>query len=271
MRRYLLLLLLLACLPALAQTRCQELVPKIMEASGINQELTSVPTIMREMSSSAFDREGSMPADAKHELEALLDHAFDADRISRNIRTKLVADCEPKAYAEVLTDIQTPLAQKMLQLELEPLSSPEEAKHLQRYIASFPMQSPRESRMNLIYKLMDTTKAVETETDEVIQLTLIITRTGFNWSPTQNEIDNARQETRARLREVTVARLFYLYRTASDQELEDLIAMQAKPVTQKINRDLDNAELYAFSQEAVGLGAQMKKVVHDERVKHVGE
>ena len=272
MRRNLLLLLpLLACVPALAQTTCQELVPKIMDASGLNQQLAAVPTIMRETTSSAFDREGSMPVDAKRELESLMDNAFDIHRVSTNISTKLVASCEPKAYAAVLSDLQSPLAQKMVQLELEPLSSPEAAKRLQHYVASFPMQSPRESRMDLIYKMMDATKEAETETDEVIQLTLTMTRTAFNYSPSQNEIDTVRQQTLEKMRDITAARMYYLFRSASDQELQQLIAMQSKPETQKINRDAANAMLYAFQQEAVDLGGKMKKVVHDERVKHVGE
>lgn len=268
MRRILLLLPLLACLPALAQTTCQELVPKIMEASGLNRQLAMVPEAMRQVSETQMDREGAMPVDAKRELQSILLHAFDVDRISGNVRAKLVASCEPKAYAAILADMQTPLALKMKQLELEPMSSPEAIQRLQRYIASFPMQSPRESRMNLVYKLMDTTKEAETSTDEALQVTVLMTETAFNVRPSKEQIEETRAEMLSRIRDVETARTYYIYREASDQELQQYTTMLATPEAQELNRDTAKALLFAFTQEATGLANQVKKVVTEARLKH---
>lgn len=269
MRRSLLLVfLLLACLPAFAQTTCQELVPKIMDASGLSRQLAMVPEVMRQLSATQLDREGAMPVDAKRELQSMMLHAFDVDRLTEDVRTKLVASCEPKAYAAVLADMQTPLALKMRAMEFEPLSSQESIAHMQRYIASFPMQSPRESRMNLVYKLMDTIKEPETSTDEALQVILVMTRTAFNVSPSKEQLAETRAEMLGRIRDVTTARTFYIYRTATDDELQQYIAMLATPQAQRLNRDTDKAQLFAFTEEATGLANQLKKVVTEARLKH---
>jgi hypothetical protein len=269
MRRSLLVLsVVLACLPAFAEPTCDELVPKIMDASGLNQQLALIPEAMRQMAEAQLDREGSMQVDTKHALQNAMVQAFDVDRISRNVRTKLVASCQAAPYAAVLTDMQSPLAQKMLQMEVEPFSSPEATKRMQRYIASFPMQSPRESRMTLIHKLLDVTKEAELSTDEALQVTVTMTETAFHVSPSKDQLAQARAEMLSRIQEVLVARMYYIYRTASDEELQQYTAMQATPAAQRLDRDAAKALLYAFTQEATGLAVKLKTIVGDAKVAH---
>ena len=194
--------------------------------------------------------------------------AFDVDRLTTTMRAKLVASCHADAYAAVLAEMQTPLALKMRELEFEPLSSPETIKSMQRYIASFPMQSPRESRMNLIYKFMDTTREAETSTDEALQVVVVMTHTAFRTSPSKEQLAEARAEMLSRIREITKARTYYIYRTASDEELQQYTTMLATPAAQQLNHDVEKALVFAFTQEATDLAEQIKKVATEEKVKH---
>ena len=268
MRRALVCFVLLSSVSAFAQSTCRELVPKLMDASGLTRSLALLPEAMREMTEAQLDREGSMPVDTKRALEDVMTHGFDVDRITRNTTSKMLSSCDASAYAAVLADMQSPLGQKMVQLQLDPMSSPEATTRMRHFIAAFAMQSPRESRLNLIHDLMDTTKEAEISTDEALQVTLTMTRTAFNVSPSADQVDAFRQEMLSRIRDVMVARYYYIYRSCTDDELQQITVMEATKPVQRFNQDVAKALLFAFSEETTDLAGKLKKIVNDEKVKH---
>jgi len=268
MRRIVLLFLTFVSPSAVAQPTCDELVPKLMDVGGINQALAALPEGMRVVTSAQLEEPGSMPVEMKRELESVMLHAFNMERLTRNVKTKLAESCDAATFAAVLDQMQSPLGQKMLQLEIRQVSSPEEGKRMQRYIASFPMQSPRETRMRLIRRLMDATKAAETFNDQVVNITSLMLETGLNSAPSKEQLAAFRAELLPRVQQFMEAQMYYIYRSVSDEELEQYIAIQSSKPEQRFTNDEAKALLYAFSEETVELATKIRKVALEQKAKH---
>jgi len=155
----------------------------------------------------------------------------------------------------------------MLQREMQPLSSPEEVKRMQRYLMSFPMQSPRESRLALIRRLMETTKVAESSTDQAVSISAASVQAISNVTPSKEQIADVRNDILPRLQELLEAKMYYTYRTATDEEMEQYIVMQASKPQQRFTQDEEKALIYAMTQEAVDLGVKLRKVALEQRAK----
>lgn len=271
MRRILLPLLLLISVAAVAQTTCDELVPKLMEVTGTNQALAVTPAIMQGAAAVLLNKEGSMRVDTKHALQAVLSNGLNVERLSKNIQRKLMSSCDPSLYAASLEKLQSPLGQKMREMELRPISSPEEGKRMQRYLSTWEMQSPRDSRMQVIRRLLRTTGATDTYVDQIMEIRTVMLEAGLQTYLPKEQLAVFRQELMPRVQEAMEAQMYYLYRGATDEELEQYITLQATKPMQRLTQDEARALLYGFSQEMVEFATKVRKVVLDQKAKQEGE
>lgn len=261
---------LLLASPLFAQQTCAELVPKIMEASGLNASLDTMPDAMRQATQNFSTREGNIDVAKKRAFEDILLHSFDKDRMAKNIHAKLLASCDPVAYSTALEQMESPLGRKFKAMELQPHSTPEEGVKMQRFVASFPMQSPREARLRLIQNLMDTTGLVNKYATLSLTVSSEMARI-IRTAPTSQQMEMAREQLIPMIQQATEAETYYTYRSASDQELQQYIAMQASKNHQRLGEDVYKALLAAVVIEADDMAHNLKARVVDAKAMHEGE
>jgi len=239
-----------------------------MDAGGMTQAIDGFPTMIQAVLADQMDREGSMLVDVKRAFESSVKNSFNAPRVTRNTTARLMATCDATLYATALQQMQSPLAQKMTQLELLPDTNPEERRRMQRYVASFAMQSPRESRMALIRRLIDAKDAAETYANNSVQLGIITDEAVTNTKVTKEQAAQLRSAALPGVQQMLEAQMFYIYRSVPDEELAQYIALASTKEQKRITRDTDNALLFAASQEFASLGAQLRKIVLDMKTEH---
>lgn len=270
MRKIVLLTVLLLAVPftVSAQSTCTELVPKVMDATGMTEGIADFPTMIQAVLADQMDRESSMLVDAKRAFESSVKNSFDVPRVTRNTKAKLMASCDATLYAAALQQMQSPLAQKMTQLELLPDTNPEERRRMQRYVASFAMQSPRESRMALIRRLIAAEDAAETYANNSVQLRIITDEAVTNTKVTKEQAAQLRAEALPGAQQMLEAKMYYIYRSVPDEELAQYIVLASTKEQKRITHDTDNALLFAASHEFASLGAQLRKIVLDMKAEH---
>jgi hypothetical protein len=251
-------------LTAAAQSKCDELVPKLMEISGINGSFANMSASAQSLTEALFDREGSMPAKAKHAFEDVVAKGLNGERMGNNVESRLKSSCDAALYNTALEQMQSPLGQKMLQMEIAIAATPEAAKRMQRFVGSFSMQSPRESRMALIRDLMVATKVVDFFADNNLAVSTEMLK-AVKAAPTQEQVAELRGELVPKVQEFTEAEMYYAYRSASDEDLKQYAEMQSSKAGQRFNQDVAKAFLYATKIEAADLGTKLAKVVAEQR------
>jgi len=207
-----------------------------------------------------------MPLEAKREIRDVLVHYVNVDRMTSNVKAKLRSSCDAAAYGEVLSQMQSPLGQKMLKMELG--VDPERMK---RFAASFSMQSPRESRMRLIRALVSETKAVDTWADDEMIVMAHLLEAVRPEGVTKDQLSELREQFISHAQPYAEAIAYYIYRPASDEELEQYASMQDTKAYKRFNGDMAKAFAYSTSVEAGDLEVKLKKVVSEIRAKRAAE
>ena len=240
-----------------AQT-CVELVPKLMETSGMNRSLMSTTETFKDRITDRED-EGSMLVQDRQKLLKALNGSFDALRINDIVRQGLIAKCDSKSTAEAIRQLQSSLAQRMLKLEAD-VETPENSARMRRYVRAMSLQTPHTSRVKLVDGVLDATGYADLLADAVMDISVEMLSAPTTTRPPKGEIDQMKAKMRAQTLHNVESAMMFVYKNASDEELTEYVALLHSPELKSFFKQSNELYLSAIKSEAASIAAQLRKI-----------
>ncbi len=207
------------------QSDKKTLTKKIMEKSGINDQVRQLPLIASSVLSQSKDK---LPSEIFSALERETAKAWDPEKLLREISDRVEKDLDIKIMEEVLTWLDSDLGKKITAVE-KANTTPGIMQAIEEYGNSLKKTPPAKKRIDLVQRLSEAENSVKTLVDMKISMTIAML-TAINPSlPKEKQADlniirKQLKELRPKIEEETRAQemqgKFYIYRTLKDEELQ---------------------------------------------------
>ena len=192
---------------------------------------------------------------ATREMIALLDQSlkekFSDRRVRGMVLSHLDRNLSEQQLEQILRTMDDPVWQRAWELEKRAYQ-PDGIARMQQYITRhLDNKSPRNSRVNLVGKLIDVTNAVDLTLEMAIQGALMASRIMAD-KLNKTEITEKQMEAAARqhmenyreqYRDMLTAQTLYIYRYMSDSQLETYIRLYSSPVMRRLSSTVTDALL----------------------------
>ena len=263
MRKLLAFLILSYATVTVAQQTCQQLVPPLMEADGVNDSLSGFPEIVKQSIDAQLAKDPNFTADQKTSLDGAMDRGINPQRLHSNVQQLLVQGCDPKGFADVLQQLQGPLPKKMRVAEAQ-ASTPQGAKEMQDYVSTLQQHPPSASRLQLLHELDAATKGSDFYADMIVAVSRAMA-VGLNGhEPSKGELAELRSEVSQTASNQMIAMSVFIYRNVTDEELTQYVNMYKTAPFQTFNAALSKAFLQGISEEMANVGQEIKKALDQQ-------
>ena len=204
------------------------LTKKIMERSGINDQIRQFPLIASSILTQSKDK---LRPEVFSALEREIAKAWDPERLLRGISDRVEKDLDIKTMEEVLTWLDSDLGKKITAVE-KANTTPGVMQAIEEYGNSLKKTPPPKKRIDLVQRLIEAEGSVKSIVDMKTSMTIAML-TAINPSlPKEKQADlNAirkqLEQLRPKIEEETRAEemqgKFYIYRTLKDEELQPYV------------------------------------------------
>lgn len=238
---------------------CENLVDQLMDASGITSafyrniaDYASTPALQRLSSRQRAD------------LLAIIAREFNGPVLQADIRHGLVNECDPVNYAASLDALRTPVAARMIRLEVT-ATSPSARTQNRAYVARMQDHPPSQERLTSIEQLDRAFGTTDFLVDVVISEISSMLNALTGRSASQEQIDEARERIAPELRHAVLMDAVAVYRPASDEEIRQYAGLwEAGPLRQFVET-LKGVVLEAAEMRAEAVGAELKDYIAAQR------
>ena len=226
---------------------------EIFTLSGIDETLQQIPLLINATFDNLANQEGNDPK-VLAEMKTIMATVMSPEKLRGNTMEHLQASLSRKEIRHIHEQLKSPFAQRMSALEKE-ASQPDSAANIMAFAQTLEKAPPTNQRINLITELVRASNAV----DSSLTLRTEFFR-GFMEATAQlappdkriasDEIDQKISSMRQQLLEPVAQEIiltyFYLYRSLSDKEIENYIAMYQQPEMAHFNKEMNIAMATAF-------------------------
>ena len=238
-------------------------IEQIMDESGWDEMIEQLPAMV----AMGFDQQQPPPIkrDEYEKLREILLQAFEPERIRKTIVGHLNERYESKRFSKFLTLIRTPLAQKMIALEIEANTPQAQQEMIQMGNILMGQASP--DRLELARRLDEATSATETALDMQMMMSEAIMTNMNKILPQAQRMTEAQLEQmleQIRLQSVFPARQYtqlsivYMYRSVSDEELGQYIQLHESETARWGTALIRDAWMKVSEDISVDLAERMK-------------
>ncbi len=210
------------------QSDKKTLTKKIMERSGINDQIRQFPLIASSILSQSKDK---LPSETFSALEREIAKAWDPERLLKGISDRVEKDLDAKSMQGVLTWLDSDLGKKITAVEKAD-TTPGVMQAIEEYGNSLKKAPPPKMRTDLVQRLIEAENSVKSMVDMKVSMTIAML-TAINPSLPKGkraDLDAIRkqfEELRPRIEEETRTQemngRFYIYRTLKDEELQPYV------------------------------------------------
>jgi hypothetical protein len=257
MRRSCILFVVFFASMGFAQT-CVELIPKLMETSGLNRSLRSTTETFKEHITDRQDQ-GSMLLEDRQKLLKALDESFDVSRINNSVKQGLLAKCDAKSATEAIRQLQSPLAQRMLKMEAD-AEIPENSLKMDRYIRAMYLQTPHTNRVKLVDGVLDANGYADLLANAVMDITIEMRFAPATTRPPKGQIEQMKATIRAHTLHDVESAMMFIYRSATDEDLKEYVALLHSPELKSFFKQTNELYVSALQSEASSFAAQLRKI-----------
>jgi len=241
-----------------------EIIEQIMVESGLNYSIEQLPDAV----AMGFDQQPPPPIDNNKRMKFRehLIKAHDTEKFKKSVKDYLSEHYDAKRFSELLTLLKTPLVQKMTALENEAQTPESQQGMMQR--GNLIMSQAAPERLDLARQLEEVVKA--TESGVIVQMMLVtVTMTNLNkivpvaQQITQAQVMQNLEQIRAQsmypMRQFMHLFIVHAYRSVSDEELQQYIALYKTNIGQWSIDLLNNAMIKASEGVANDLETRLEK------------
>ncbi len=210
-------------------------IEQIMTESGWNEMIEQLPAMV----AMGFDQQQPPPIkrDEYEKLRQVLLQVFEPERIRKTIVGHLNERYESKRFSEFLALIRTPLAKKMIALEIE--ANTPQAQQEMMQMGNILMGQASPGRLELARRLDEASNATETALDIQMMIFEAIMKNMNKILPQEQRVTEEQLERmleQIRLQSVFPARQYtqlsivYIYRSVSDEELRQYVKLHESEI-----------------------------------------
>lgn len=255
--RRLLLIILLSAAPVFAQGDCAKLTHDALEAYGCLESMKNYPAQLQAQLGAQIGHDTSMSESEKARFSETIMKNISADRLIKNVESNMTASCKPAEMEKVLTEIKTPLVQKMRVLESAP-NTAEGAEKLRQYLESPAAKNVTPVRKKLIDEMVAASDSTEALVDVIIETSRGMMEGMGAQAASPEQIAEMRTRLSATAGQQMKNTMLAVYRDATDAELEKYVAMQKEPAFHDFNVAFQKAVASGMGTEARTTGAALK-------------
>lgn len=238
---------------------CENIVDQLMDASGITSafyrdvaDYASTPALQRLSSKQRAD------------VIAIIGREFNGSVIQADIRHGLVNECDPVNYAASLGTLRTPVAARMIRLEVA-ATSPSARSQNRAYVARMQEHPPSQERLAAIEDLDRTFGSTDFLTEVVISEIASMSGAITGKIASQEQLDEARERIAPELRHVLLMDAVAVYRSATDDDIHEYAALWKSGPLRQFTETLKGVVLEAAEMRAEVVGAELKEYVAAQR------
>jgi len=206
-----------------------------------------------------------LPAE-RDQVFGMMQQAFAADAVDREVQRSLGSHCEPKIFAAAIEQLRTPLAVKMRGFE-DQFNRSHSTSAVSRYAASLQQYPPTETREALVEAMEKTVHQADFTADTNGQVILAIYMVLTGKATDDGQLSEVRDRLMPAARKGARIEFLMVYRNVTDQELDQYIMLLRTPELQRFQTIYKSAVQNAIVRRSQILAAMIKQHV-DSRGKH---
>ena len=226
---------------------------EIFALSGIDETLQQIPLLINATFDNLASQEGNDPR-VLAEMKDIMANVMSPDKLRGSTMEHLQASLSRKEIKKIHAQLKSPFAQRMSALEKE-AGQPDSAENIMAFAQMLEKQPPTDQRINLITELVRASNAVESSLTMRTEFFRGFMEATSQLAPpdkriSSEQIDEKISSMRRQLLEPVAQEIiltyFYLYRSLSDSEIENYIAMYHEPEMAHFNDEMNIAMATAF-------------------------
>ena len=247
--------------------KAEEVIDEILTVSGHRNHVGRMPEQLVKSAGEAARSVGLSAAQAQ-DAEHLARESFAPDKFTARIAAKLKESYDEKKANDLLADLNSPLAKKMLALEQASVDM-EQIKAYAQNLVNSPLPAERKTLVERLDKAM---RAAELNLEALIATTRGVMRgmAGDQADQATAQINAMLVEQRPKLmetvRQVTQAQIAYVYRDASDADLDAYVKILEKDGTQWLTSNALAGLTAQFEDSSAEFGGQFGKIVGENKL-----
>jgi uncharacterized protein YjgD (DUF1641 family) len=207
------------------QPEKKALTKKIMEKSGMNEQVRQLPLIHSSMLSKDKDK---LPPELYSIFERETAKALDPERILKEISRQTENNLDIKSMRAVLSWLESDLGQKITAME-KSYATPEGMQGLNEFAALLEKTPASKKRLDLVQRFFEASHSVELEVDMQISMALAIATAINSVLPEEKredidvikkKVEALRPQLQEEARKRAITGSLYAYRTLKDEEFQ---------------------------------------------------
>ncbi len=201
------------------------LTKKIMEKSGMNEQMRQIPLLLSAELSQAKDK---IPPELLRGLEREMVKIFDPEKILKEISRQVETRCDIKGMQEILMWLESDLGKKITALEKDS-TTPEGMRGIKESAALFEKAPASKTRQNLLQRFIEASNAVKLIVDMKISMAIAMLTAINSALPVERrtdidmikeQIEGLRPKIEEEARRAALQESLYIYRTLKDEEFQ---------------------------------------------------
>jgi hypothetical protein len=274
----LLAFLLVLTLPALAQeagpgseAEVHALLDEVLDLYGVKAEVSLLPALLQ---AQLENEQAGYPPEVYTVLREAFGEAYRADGLYQTLLEHMAANAEPGHLEAAREWLRGPLAQKLVQMEIE-AGSPEAQGELQTFMDEFDADAPESRRrLELIQALDEAGGATEVALAVSVETVRAVVRGVQPLLPEdkrmpepeiEREVGRLEIQLQMTMRYGTWLSLLYTYREASDEELMEYLAFLESAEGNWLNHAAGDGLIEAIRVAGQDAGRRIAEAALDRR------
>jgi hypothetical protein len=254
------LVLFFLTVSAVGQDQCPKLSHETLEAYGALEALKNYPSQLQAQLTAQIGHDQSMTAPEKARFSDAIARNISAERLARNVEASVSAGCNPQELTTVLTDIKSPLVQKMRTYEAV-LNTPAGAEKLRAYLASPAAQAATGERKKLVADLIAASASTDALVDTIVETSRGMMEGMGAPAPTPEQLAQMKQRVQGQANQQMQSTMLAIYRDATDEEFEKYVALQQSAPMRNFNQAFGKAVAKGMGVEARAMGVVLKQLL----------
>jgi hypothetical protein len=256
------------------QTDKKTFTRKIMEKSGMNDQIRQIPLLYSSGLSQSKDK---VPPEIFSTLERETLKALDPEKILREISKQVETSLDVKSMQGVLMWLESDLGQKITAIEKDS-TTPEGMRGIEEYGALLEKKPASKKRQDLMQRFIEATNSVEMDVDIRISVTNAMLMAINSVLPKEKqtdvdvikkEIEGLRPKIEEEARRLAIQTNLYIYRTLKDEEFQPYVEFaesQSGKRYHKVTSGAVKAAMQRVSSDfGKALGDLLKKIPRKDK------
>ena len=245
---------------------------KIMEQSGMNEQIRQIPLVY---SSVLSQNRSKIPPDSYSTLERETIKLFDPEKILKEMSRQIEKNLDMKAMQDVLAWLESDPGQKITAMEKDS-STPEGVKAMQESAGQAGQTPLSQKRLELVERFIRATKTVETSVDMLMSVNLAIATAHNAVLPVEKRkdpgeiktlIEPERPKLQEKARKNAITNNLTIYKTLKDEEFQRYVEFAESSSGKRYHEVTSGAMKESMQRICVELGKKMAALVKKLSVK----